>query len=410
MIRFATPRVLSAALMAGALLVAGCNKSKDTDKPAELTELRNTAQVQRIWSASTGGSAPELRVGLSVALDGESVFAAGIDGEVVAHNLQNGTRLWQTKTKLRLTGGPGAGAGLVVVGASHGDIIALDAATGAIKWKARINSEILSTPAVSADVVLLRAVDGRLTALRAADGTVIWNAEQQVPRLSLRGTGDPIISGDLAVSGFDNGRVLGLALKDGGTAWEAIVAPPSGRTELQRLVDIDSAIKAVDADIYAVTYQGKVARIDRDSGQVWWSRDLSSYSGLATDDDGVYVTTAEGAVVKIGRRTGVELWKQEVLSRRRLSPPVVVGSLVAVADLQGYVHFMDGTNGELVARIKAGGDRVSAAPVTRGDMLVVLDDGGHMTALRVVAPKAVAAAPAAPAVPAATPPPATPAQ
>jgi outer membrane protein assembly factor BamB len=369
----------------GALAACSANK-KNAERPAELTDFRQTVQVQRVWSAGVSG-APKLRIGLTLAQDGERVFAAGHNGDVFAYDAKTGRRLWQSESKLRITGGPGAGQGLVVVGASHGDIVALDAATGAKKWQTQINSEVLAQPAIDRDVVLIRTVDGRISALKASDGSKLWSAEQQVPKLSLRGTSAPAFAGDAAICGFDNGRVMALAVSNGDTLWDVVVAPPSGRSELERLVDIDSAIRVVDNDIYTVTFQGKAARIDRDTGQLQWERDLSSYSGLTTDEDGLYVTTAEGAVVKIGRRTGVELWKQEVLSRRRLSPPVVLGSLVAVADLGGYVHFLDAANGELAARVSTGGGYVSADPIVVGDTLIVMNDSGKITALRVAAPK-----------------------
>jgi outer membrane protein assembly factor BamB len=402
MMSFRNP-VRAAALLAALSLLIGCSSKKPEEQPAELSDFRSTAKIQRVWTASVGDGAPKLRLGLTVATDGKAVFAADHDGDVVALNLANGKRLWQTKTRLPLTGGPGVGDGLVVAGASHGDIVALDAATGAQKWKTHINSEILAAPAIGNGVVLMRTVDGRVAALRVADGTQIWSAEQSVPRLTLRGTARPIVAGDLAVSGFDNGRVAALALADGASVWEASIAPPAGRTELERMVDIDSAVKAVDNDIYVVTFQGKAARIDRETGQVQWSRDISSYAGLDTDEDGFYVTTAEGTLVKIGRRTGIELWKQEVLTRRRLSPPAVIGNLVATADLDGYVHFFDASNGELAARIHAVGDRVRAAPLVSGGFLIVMDDEGKVAALRVdsftpAAAKAPAAAPAEPAV------------
>ncbi len=394
----------AAALLTAVSLLLGCNSKKDVDPPAELTDFRSTAKVEKIWTASAGDGAPKLRLGLAVATDGTAVFAADHDGDVTAFSLANGKRLWQTETKLPLTGGPGVGEGLVVAGASHGDIVALDAATGAQKWKSHINSEILAAPAIGHGVVLVRTVDGRVAALRIADGTQLWSAEQNVPRLTLRGTARPIVAGDIAVSGFDNGRVAAMALADGASVWDVSIAPPAGRTELERMVDIDSAVKAVDNDIYVVTFQGKAARIDRETGQVQWSRDLSSYTGLDTDEDGLYVTTAEGTIVKIGRRTGVELWKQDVLSHRRLSPPVVVGTLVATADMDGYVHFFDAGNGELAARVRAVGDRVRAAPVASGNVIVIMDDEGKMAALRVLAttpPAAATAAPAAASAPAA---------
>ncbi|MEY4763034.1 MAG: hypothetical protein RLZZ200_2890 [Pseudomonadota bacterium] len=379
------------------VLLAGCNKNNKAEPPASLVRIRETVRVEKIWSSGVGGAAPNLRLGLGVATEGGRVYAAGHDGDVEAYSLANGKSLWHTKTRVKIAGGPGAGEGLVVVGASYGDIVALDAATGALRWKTRLNSEILSAPAIGGGVVLLRAVDGRLVALSADNGRQLWAAEQNVPRLSLRGAAAPTIAGEMAISGFDNGRVMAIGLRDGQTAWDVAVAQPSGRSELERLVDIDSGLSVVGDDVYAVTYQGKVARLARDSGQVWWSRDISSYRGLATDDDGVYVSTSEGQLVKIGRRTGVELWRSDTLKNRRLSAPAVIGGQVAVADFQGIVHFFDASTGTPSARIGgggfgsvrflSGGARVTSPPVVVGDVVLFINDKGQVTAYRVAGPR-----------------------
>ncbi len=387
-------------LAAVATLLVACSKDKNLEKPVELTEFTSTAKVERVWSASVGGGAPRLRVGLEIATAGDTVFAANHKGVVYAFDRATGKRRWDTNTKLQLTGGPGVGDGLVVAGAGHGEIIALDAATGAVRWKAQINSEILAGPTIANQVVLLRTTDGRVTALATGDGKQLWSAEQQVPRLSLRGTTRPAVAGTLAVSGFDNGRVLALQMADGATVWDVSVSPPTGRTELDRLNDIDAAVEVAGNDIFAVTFQGKAVRIDRDTGQVQWSRDVSSYSGLTLDEESVYITSAGGELIKIGRRNGVEVWKQAVLSRRRLSAPAVLGEYVAVGDLDGYVHFFDRATGALAARIHPLGDGVAAPLVTSGDTVFALDGKGKLVALR-VKPLAVVA-PAA-AVPAETP-------
>ncbi len=373
------------AFLALALLLAlsACSRDKSPEKPAELVRFEATGRAERAWSAGVSGAAVEKRLGLGLALTGETVFAAGADGDVAAFNAKTGQRMWRTETKLRLTGGPGAGEGIVMAGGSHGDIVALDATDGAVKWKAQVNSEVLSAPAISEGVAALRLVDGRLVLLRLTDGSQVWSAEQQVPRLSLRGTGTAAIAGGIAVSGFDNGRVMALNVVDGSTAWELGVAPPTGRTELDRLVDIDSNVRIVGDEVYVVTYQGRVARILRETGQLSWSRDLSSHRGLAVDVDGVYIATSDGQVIKIGRSTGVELWKQDALSRRGLSAPAALGSHVAVGDLEGQVHFLDSATGAMVARIGIGGDRVVAAPVVFEDLAIFLDASGRITALRI---------------------------
>jgi len=381
------------AVLALLVLVAACaSESRKAEEPAELVELQSTANIRSLWKASAGDGAPKLRLGLSLAADDAAIYAASHAGSVMAFNKANGRRLWSTNTRLSLTGGPGVGEGLVVAGASHGQLVALDAATGAIKWQGFINSELLSTPVIAKGVVALRTVDGRVAVFRASDGTEIWSAEQQVPRLSLRGTSSPLIVGDLVVVGFDNGRVQALRLNDGFTAWDVNLAPPGGKTELDRLNDIDTVMRVRDGDLYVVTFQGKVARLDLETGDAAWTRDASSYSGLAVDDSGVYVSTAEGAVVKI-TLDGIESWNTEVLARRKLSPPAVIGDLVAVADLEGYVHFLDRDTGDLAGRVHPLSARVSADPVVSDGTVFVLDVAGNIAALRSTSAPPVASTP-----------------
>ena len=387
------------AVVALAVLVA-CSKEKDVEPPAELVDFKATVKVDRVWSAKVSGDDPALRLGLGLAVDGGRVYAAGAEGEVAAFDLANGRNVWRTKTKASLSGGTGVGYGLVVVGSSDGEVIALEQADGRERWRVRVGGEVLSAPAVAETAVVVRTVDGRLLGLEPSTGTERWREEQQIPRLTLRGSGRPVVVGNVALSGFDNGRVLAVNASDGQVLWEAAVTPPRGRTELERLVDIDSAVKVSGPDVFVVGYQGRAAMLAIDSGQLWWSRDLSSHRGLDIDDESVFISTSEGEVVSLRRRTGVELWRQDAFKRRGLSAPASVGGYVAVSDFEGYVHWLDKSSGALVARTKAGG-RVSNAPLVAGDLLLMIDDAGRISAFRPRAPAAPAEAapPAAAAVP-----------
>src|SRR5208337_2466789 len=267
-----------------------------------------------------------------------------------AVNLNNGRRVWLKKLSTPLSAGPAAGFGMVVVGSSKGWIIALDAASGRELWHMRVNSELLSAPSISEKVVVVRSVDGRLHGLDAATGKSLWSVEQQVPRLSLRGTAIPIIAKDVAVSGFDNGKVMAVNLTTGDTLWDTALASPHGRTELDRLVDIDSSVRVVGDNVFAAGFQGRTAMIALDSGQIWWAHDMSSYRGLAVDEDDLFVTQSDGIVVALRQRDGSEIWRNTALKRRGLSTPAVTSTAIAVADFQGYLHWLDKQTGELVAR------------------------------------------------------------
>jgi len=371
--------ILAAALLA---LAACSSKDKKVDEPAKLLDIKNpSVRIQKLWSTSVGGGGKKQRLGLGLGVDGDRLFAAGRDGEVAAFDLKTGKQLWRTKTELPLAGGTGVGSDLVVVGSLDGQVVALAADNGAQKWRVDVKGEVLSSPAIASSAVIVRTVDGKLRGLAIADGKELWSAEQQIPKLTLRGVAAPIVAHDMVISGFDNGRVLAVSVTDGSTVWDSPVSPPHGRTELERLNDIDSAVKVVGDDVFVAGYQGRAAMLALDSGQVWWTRDISSYRGVDVDDDQMYIATSLGEVVAMKRRSGAEVWRNDSLKHRGLSAPAVVGDFVVVADLDGYVHFFDRVTGTIAGRAKTSGDRVTNPPLAVNGILYVISDKGDLTAL-----------------------------
>ena len=372
-------------LLAVAFLVAAaCSKDKDVEPPAKLVKLKDTLSVSKVWSESVGGGKKQmqLRLGLGPTIDNGVVFAASHKGEVLAIGLKKGDRRWRMDLKLPLSAGPGAGAGIVVVGTSKGQIIALDEATGRELWRGRVNGELLSAAAITEKVVAIRSVDGKLHGLDASSGKELWAVEQPVPRLSLRGTAAPIIARDMAISGFDNGKVMAVSLTNGDTVWDTALASPHGKTELERLVDVDSSVQVAGDNVYAVGFQGRVAMLAIDSGQIWWAHDMSSNRGLAVDEDTLFIASADGVVVALRGRDGSEVWRNDQLKRRGLSMPAVTSTAIAVADYQGYLHWLDKRTGVLIARDRVANDRVTNPPVAADDTVVVLTDGGKLAAFR----------------------------
>src|SRR5580658_8166636 len=377
-------RLLFPLSLAALLIAAGCSKDKDVEPPAVLVKFPATLPVKKLWSEGVGGGKKQLvlRLGLGPAADNGLVFAASHKGEVLAASLDTGRHVWVKKLKIPISAGPAAALGLVVVGSSKGDIVALDGATGRQLWRSKVNSELLSDPAISEKAVVLRSVDGRLHGFDAHNGKELWSVEQQVPRLSLRGTATPIIVKELAISGFDNGKVMAVSLSTGDTVWDTALASPHGRTELDRLVDIDSAVRVVGDNVFAAGFQGRTAMLALDSGQIWWAHDMSSYRGLAVDEENLFVTQSDGVVLALRQRDGSEIWHNDKLKRRGLSAPAVTSTAIAVADYQGYLHWLDKTTGELVARERVAKFRVSSPPVAVQDTVVVLTDSGKLAAFR----------------------------
>lgn len=382
------PARIAAACLAGLLmLVAGCDKDKKgVEPPAELVDLKPSLDVRKLWDTGVGGGGEKLRLALGLVLANDTLYVAVRKGEVVALDPASGKTRWSEDTKTELAAGPGAGAALIAVGTNDGKVIALDAKTGKRLWATAVSSEVLAAPLVTGDRVYVRTVDGRVHALDAQGGKSQWVGEDPVPKLSLRGAAPPVMAKENVIAGFDSGKVIAFNAGTGEVAWQAQVTTPGGRSELDRLSDVDGAVQVDGNDGFAVGYHGRVVMFALDSGQAWWNRELSSYRAPALDDTQVYVATAEGSVVALRRRDGTVLWQQDGLKRRGLSAPAVVGNAVVVGDFDGYLHWLDRDSGKFVAREHAGGARISLAPVVDDGRVYAIDEGGKVVAYRSGAP------------------------
>ncbi len=378
---------LACACFAALAVIGGCG-DKDVEQPAELVDIQTTRKVDRLWSVGLGGGAEHLRLALRPVAVDDALYTASHDGEVVAVSAKNGRRLWSTKTKLPLSAGPEVADGFVIVGSSDGDVVALSAQDGKEVWRRSIASEILARPLLVGDVVIVRTVNGRLEALSLTDGASRWNLDESVPRLTLRGTAPPVLARDRIIAGFDNGRVLAVDPRSGEVLWDTVVNAPSGRTELERLADIDAPARISGNDVFVVGFQGRMAMLALDSGQIWWARDASSYRGFAVDDDTLYLTNSDGVVMAMRRADGAVIWEQDALQRRGLTAPAIDGDAVVVGDFEGFLHWLDKSTGEFTARHKTDGERITNAPVSNDAGVFVQTDSGKLFAFksRVAAP------------------------
>ncbi len=369
------------AFATAALLLAAC-ASSNIEPPAPLVKFTPKLEVERVWSTSVGSADAILRLAIAPANNGTNVYAAAHSGLVYAFALQDGHRLWRVNTKLPISAGPGVGQGIVVVGASDGTLAALSAINGKQLWKTDINGYIIASPAVSQSAVIAYTSDGHIIAVSPVTGQQLWSVSHDVPNLSLRGASPPVISGDLLLQGLDTGQLVALNLADGSQRWIATISTPKGNNDLSRLVDLDGVL-AVDSDnIYAVNYQGRIVDAARDTGQILWSRDMSSYTGVSEDDTQIYVTDMHSAVWALDKNTGVPVWTQPAMRARYLTVPVPYADTVVAGDLKGYLHFLSKTDGSIVARVSLGSDPILAPPIVANGLLVVLTTAGKLAAYK----------------------------
>ncbi|WP_202844677.1 outer membrane protein assembly factor BamB [Luteimonas saliphila] len=357
--------------------------AKKASEPAELVEFAPSATVSRLWSAKAGKGENRLGVRQSPAIADGRVYAAAVDGGVRAFDLQSGATVWQYASDLRLSGGPGVGDGLVVVGSLQGEVVALDAATGAERWQAKVPNEVISAPAIGQGLVFVRSNDGRVTAFDATSGERRWFWTKELPTLTVRGNDSPVLGPGFVFVGNDDGTLAALAIADGRQLWDVPVAQPDGRTELDRMADVDGTPVLDGTVLYASSYKQATLAIDAPSGRPIWGSDRggSSRPGLAIDK--LVVSDRNGSVWGLDRSSGSASWEQPALARRGLGGVAIHGDYAVVGDFEGYLHWLRLDNGEFAARERAGRDAIKGAPVVADGVLVVQNVDGDLTAWRV---------------------------
>ncbi len=353
----------------------------NSEPPAELVASVGIAPAQVLWTTSVGDGSDDQRVKLVPYVYDGKVYVASRSGVVRSLNASNGRQVWSVATELPISGGPGVGDGLVLVGTSNADLVALDAATGVEKWRARLSSDVLSVPKAANGIAVVHTGDGKLFGFDVTSGKQVWIYDRSTPVLTLHGSSSPIIVGDVVICGFASGKLAMLNLTSGELLWEVSVAAPRGRSELERMVDIDGDPMVQEGVIYVTTYQGEMAAIAQDTGVVLWRRRLSSYAGLGGDWRQLYVSDAQDHVWGIDPNNGSALWKNKDLNYRKLSAPVVLGENIVVGDFEGYLHWLSQDDGKLIGRLRIGEDSISTAPFKVDDTIYVISDGGTLAAI-----------------------------
>ncbi len=352
----------------------------NSEPPSELTDFSETTRLDNIWSENVGKGTDELFIKLVPAILNDKIFIADTRGNITALYAGTGKDIWHNDSELSITGGPGADTNLVMVGTSEGEVLSLSAETGEEIWRSTVSSEILSSPKEADGVVIIRTIDGKIFALDATTGERLWIYDRTVPALTLRGTSTPIIANGLIIAGFDGGRVTALELKTGKLIWETKVAVSRGRSELERMVDIDSQPLIIGDVIYVTTFQANVSAISLQNGQILWQRDISSHAELGADSKSLYVTDETGNVWALDRFSGTSIWKQEKLTHRQVTGPGVLGDRIIVGDLEGYLHWLDKATGDISARTQIDSAAILTKPIVSNDILFAYSSGGTLAA------------------------------
>lgn len=367
-------------LLAG-LVLAGCSSNPNAIEPNDLPDFQASYKVKRLWSEGVGDGLQDSQLTLRPAVTTQQVVAGDVEGRVYAINRQTGKRQWRIKTGDRIAGGFYAGYGMVLYGTREGMAVALDAETGETRWRTQLTGEALAIPVSDGNLAIFQTQDGHVAGLDAETGEQRWDYETPPPTLTLRGLAQPSIAGDKVYAGFANAKVVALDLAGGVPVWEKRIAEATGRSELDRLVDVDGNLIVEGGGVFAVSFQGKISVMDQDTGRQYWDKPMSSATAISSNGAGsLFVADDVGVVRAVDQRGGAVLWKQDKLYGRRLTGTAYQDGLVAVGDFEGYIHWLDAEDGSIVARERHDGDGFAGTPVGYDDVLYVVGFDGKLSA------------------------------
>lgn len=231
-------------------------------------------------------------------------------------------------------------------------------------------------PTVAYETVYVQDRRGKVYAVERSTGRLRWKAETE------RGieVGAPAV-GDCTVyvgaaAGDESGAVYAFDASDGEELWRyAVDGTPTAPT-------------FHDGTVYlGVNGTGRLHAVDGSEGESVWMEETRGSGSIvhcspAVDGERVYVGNYNGGHDAPAQRLfghdaegGEELWSAEA-SGYVWSSPGVAGDRVAFADLDGYVRFVDTTDGEVVNTVRLSDDLIRSSPaVVDGTVYVGSEDG-----------------------------------
>ncbi len=356
---------------------------KTPSRIAELQPVANRIALTPLWNYSVGSDYSDPDSHVAPWIDRDHVLLAANDGEVVALNASTGATIWDTEVEGTILAGVAADEHRAYVGTWEQDVFALDRETGALAWKQAVPSEVLGLKVLPGGHLAVRTNDGRLSVLNTEDGSVLWSHIHSSPSLTLRGAGEPAAQEDRLIVGFDDGRLIAFDSASGLQHWEVRLAIPTGRTELERVVDVDGPVRLMEGVAYAAALSNQVGAVETVEGNLLWAKDIKALHAPGVDEVAVYVTDLQSTLWSLNRKDGGVYWDQDALAYRDLSAPAPTGLHVIAVDFEGYLHWFQMTDGDIVARHKVAGP-LQAPPQVRLDRIYLLHRNGRFAAYQFV--------------------------
>ena len=351
----------------------------ELDEPRKLENISNNKKIITNWDISFTG---ENSLGNFIpSFAGDSIYFADSSGNIKSINSISGSINWKKEVSL-LSTGISAGFGILIVADIDGNVIALDQNNGTKLWTSNVKGEVLAPAAVDAKFIIVKTGSGELIALNKDSGEIEWSYRSKLPALTIRGSSSPVIDNNMVYATFDNGRLGVFELESGYPVWDGAISYVSGSSELENLIDSDSSPVIEGGLVFTTSYQGNINIFDiAQKRSVWQSESSSFYSPLLLR--GLIILVEANSNLKTFFSKNLEKsWSSNEYLNRSLSNPSSFNGFLLVGDFEGYIHIIDPLNGQTLARKK-----ISRKPImkliSRSNNFYAIDEDFNLFSLSI---------------------------
>ncbi len=373
-------------LVISLFLVSSCStlsfwsseSDEEPSEPIKLKKIQNLYPIEVVWKRSFNGK-NDLGSFIPSFYSGEMIVADP-EGNLISMNPSSGKVNWNIDLKRDLSAGTASGFGKILLSDTDGFLVAIDTDSKETLWEKNIGGEILSNGVISASLVLIKNSVGELVALDSSTGDVKWSFRSQLPALTVRGTGEPIIENGIVFSSFDNGRLAAFQLETGYFLWDGPISFLEGTSELENLIDSDSSPVIAQSLIFATNYQGRLTAFDIAQKRPVWNVEASSFHSPIIGNNMLMVVQDDGSILSFSMTNLSPSWNSKEYLRRELSNGLIHKNLMLVGDVEGYVHIIDPLNGITVGRKKVSGNPIMSI-VSFRNLAYVIDQESNISAV-----------------------------
>lgn len=367
------------------------------------------ANLSIAWRRSVGmGSSRAVHVTATPVVAQGRVYTMDGEAGVSAHDARSGAEIW--RTNLRPTdnrrdreafgGGVAFADGKLYVTSGYRFVAAVDAATGKLLWRTKTDEPIHAAPTVADGRVMAVALDNSLLTFDAATGAPGWTYQALSEPARILAASSPAVSGGTVVASFGSGELVALRIANGNDLWDEALSRASRTSSLSEIRDIPGRPVIYRGDVYAVSHSGVFSATDLRTGQARWSLPVVGITTPLPVGDVVYVVSKTGQVICASRETGQIFWIRDLnagftpkrqggffgiggqkVTRPIWSSPLLSNNRLLVAGTTGQLVALNAKTGEVEKRLDLGAPTL-IGPVAAGDTVYVITDTAQLIAIR----------------------------